>query len=315
MSSLVKKFNSFTKLLCPKRTKEEIEKMDTNLRNRLRGFAFGYAIIWALVQIIGFVALMFVFVFSSYNEFMYTKTCCTANILMMDDYGKPLEDCGQKACRLYDFSFSGSYSLIQDRPRYPFDGPTSRVFEINSQKWCCNLAETSDTCCDYLPIRVGCGCVGWMSTFSAIVAMFMTQVVLQGFYSFCARRSAWWVVIMSGPVLLLRLLLFVIMFYILWGFMFSFLFFWVAMYYCDNPYVFKWYKFGAYYSYYFFSHIERVFRLGFTRWNGELDMDALVGAHTVYAFITDFIFGLGYVLLNRQQDPLGKYFDLTFFDL
>jgi len=147
------------------------------------------------------------------------------------------------------------------------------------------------------------------------VAMFMTQVVLQGFYSFSSRRNAWYVPAVVIPTLLLRLVLFVVMFYILFGFMFSFIFFWVAMYYCDNPYAFEWYKFGAYYMYYFFKHIESVFRLGFSRWNGQMDMDALVGAHTIYAFFTDLIFGLVYVVLNRQQDPIGKYFDLTFFDL
>jgi len=315
MASPLKFLKEVAKRLCPKRTKDELDKMDQNLKHRLRGFAFGYAMIWALVQIIGFVVLLFVFVSSPSNEFMYTKTCCNATISLSDQFGKPLGDCSQNACRLYDFTFSGSYALVQHRPRYPTAGSASKIFEINSQQWCCNLAETSQTCCDNLPISFSCGCTGWVSTFSAIVAMFMTQVVLQGFYSFSARRSAWFVMGMSIPVLLLRLFLFVVMFYILWGFLFSFIFFWVAMYYCDNPYVFRWYKFGAYYMYYFFVHIERVFRLGFTRWNGKMDMDALVGAHTVYAFIVDFVFGLVYAVLNTQKDAMGKFFDLTFFDL
>jgi len=303
--------------LCPPRKKDGIVGED---RRRLEGFAYLYIMTWATLQIFGFLVLFIMFLFSKYNYFMTLKDCCTATDYI-DSGGVPLESCSNKACKLYDFIWDGTTSILDDRPRSPKNGPYSIIFEYNDEQYCCNLSESDEQCCDFIPFGSSCGAVMWVSGFSAVCGMLMVQIVLSGIYSYSSRRNAWYVVGMTVPAVLIRVILFLIVFYVFWGFMFAFIFFWAPVMYCDNPYGYDWWKFGFWYMKYFFEHIHDVFQKGVTGWDFHMDMDAMVGCHSVYAFVVDLLFSLYYAIFcnntKRNAETLKKnfYLDLTFFDL
>jgi len=317
MRQLVARSRVLANRLCPPRKKDGIVGED---RRRLEGFAYLYVMIWTTIQIFGFLVLFIFFLFSDYNYFMTLEDCCEATTYLESNDGVPLESCSNKACQLYDFIWDGSTSLFDNRPRSPYDGRYSKIFEYNDKKYCCNLSESDPECCDFMPFGSSCGAVMWVSGFSAVCSMLMVQVILSGFYSYSSRRSSWYVVGMTIPAVVLRVLLFLIVFYVFWGFMFAFIFFWAPAMYCDNPYGYDWWKFGYWYMKFFFEHIGDVFLKGFTAWDGHMDMDALVGCHAVYAYSVDLFFALFYVCFNNFGKKSANsdkkfYLDLTFFDL
>ena len=155
-----------------------------------------------------------------------------------------------------------------------------------------------------------------MAGFSAVCAMLMTQVTLQGFYSFMSRRGSFYTVLSVVAGTMLRLLLFISMFYFFFGFMFIFLFFWVPMMYCDNPYAYEWWKFGYLYVYYFFDNFAWMVQNGLTQWDGNMDFDTCIATHMSLSMMVDFVMALMYVCLSRIKDNRGQpYFHLTFFKL
>ena len=80
-----------------------------------------------------------------------------------------------------------------------------------------------------MPYGAECAAIMWVCGFAAVCAMLMTQVMLQGFYSFCSRRGPLWTVVSVIGGMFLRLALFFLLFYFFFGFMFLFIFFWVPM--------------------------------------------------------------------------------------
>ena len=156
----------------------------------------------------------------------------------------------------------------------------------------------------------------WATGFAAVCGMLMTQVMLQGFYSFCSRRGSHFTVISVFIGIFLRLIIFCILFYFFFTFLFTFIFFWVPMLLCDNPYAYNWWKFGFAYVYYFFENFAWVLANGFTEWDGNMDLDTLIATHTSCSVLVDLLFALSYIGLSRIKDNKGQpYFHLTFFRL
>jgi hypothetical protein len=310
MRTIVKKSRQYANLFCPPRDKDD-RKIDE--KRRLEGFAYLYIMAWTTSQIVGFLVLFIIFLFSDYNYFMQNEDCCNATSYLNDNNNFPNTDCGMKSCLLYDHVFDGDIDLIQARPREPQHGHYSYIFEYNDSQYCCNLSENNDQCCSKLSFGSSCGAVMWVCGFSAVCSMVMVQVILSGFYSFSSRNKSWLVILSTLLAVLLRVILFFFIFYIFFGFMFSFIFFWVPMMYCDNQYAFAWWKFGYWYMKFFFQKTNDVWTKGITQWDYHMDMDAMVGCHSVYAFGVDLLFSSLYVWLNRIKK--GYYLDLTFFDL
>merc|ERR1719464_112294 len=278
-------------------------------------------IIWTLVQLLIFVVLMVLFILSPSNPFMKESDCCTADqSLTRAGNDLPLRDCANLACSFESFGYpveaNSNAWLFQDLPQNPLDGEASTLFEYGGEMWCCNLSANDESCCSHLPYGAACGAVMWMSGFAAVCGMIMTQVVLQGFYSFCSRRSAWWTTVSVVLGMGLRLIVFVTLFYFFWGFMFAFLFFFYPMLQCDNQHAFDWWRFGYLYVYYWFDNFGWIIQHGLTEWDGEMDFDTLIATHTSLAVIADGVFALIYVLLSKIKDSKGQaYFHLTWFKL
>jgi len=310
--NLFDKFQVYANTYFPARDKKEVSP---ELQKRLEGFSYLYNIIWLSLQVTGWLILLIIFLFSKYNVFMQTADCCTADQYLFDNTGSiPLEDCSTATCKLYDFVWSGSYTLVQERPRKPVDGRHSLIYNYNDEQWCCNLSGTSDECCDFLPWRGSCAAVMWVSGFSVVVGMLMTQVILLGFYAYSARRGEYYVLGAAFFGVFLRLILFFFTYYLFLGFMFIFLFFWLAMVWCDNPYSYIWYKFGAFYVEYFFIHARYVFHHGFA-WDHHVNVNSFIGLSTVFSFYCDMFFAGLYCFLTKRKDKKGQYLDLTYFDL
>merc|ERR1712087_558891 len=136
--------------------------------------------------------------------------------------------------------------------------------------WCCNLHASETECCASLPWGWACGMVMWMCGFASICSMVMTQVVLQGFYSFTARRNALFAALSTFIGVFMRLCMFEIMFHTFFGFCFVFLHFWYPMIQCDNPHAYKWWEFGYEYFYHFFVTINHLITYGVTEWDGYM---------------------------------------------
>lgn len=276
-------------------------------------------IIWTFFQILVFVCLLVAFYSSTNNYFMRDyDTCYATDVLTRANNDLPLKECANKACLFHNYTvFSGSiWGMNDDRPRDPRDGAKSMVFEYDQQWWCCNYDATSTECKSKLPYGAACGAIMWVAGFSAVCAMLMTQVTLQGFYSFCSRRSALWTVISVIGGIFLRLTIFVTLFYFFFGFMFAFIFFWIPMLLCDNPYAFQWWKFGYLYVYYFFENFAWIISNGFTKWDGNMDFDTMIATHSSLAMMIDFLFALVYIALSKIKDHKGQpYCHLTFFKL
>jgi len=292
---------------------------DIRLNQRLEGFSYLYMIIWTFIQLVIFVILMILFYGSKENYFMRDKDCCKAQeYLTRTNNDLPLKDCSNQACPFENYGniFSGALALNDNRPRTPHNGDFSQVFQYQQQWWCCNLDANTDECCNKLPYGPSCGAIMWFCGFSAVCAMLMTQVTLQGFYSFCSRRNAYWTLLSVIPGMLLRLLLFFLLFYFFFGFMFIFIFFWIPMMICDNPYAFEWWKFGYLYVYFWFENLGWILSNGFTHWDGNMDFDTLIATHTSLSVLVDAFFAIIYVLLSKIKDNKGQpYFHLTFFKL
>jgi len=281
-------------------------------------------LIWTAVQLALFVGIMMIFYFSGSNYFMQTEDCCEATeYLTRTNNELPLKDCSNLACPLRlgseksDYTlFSGSDAISDDRPRRPLNGKYSHVFAYQQEYWCCNLDAQSNQCCNGLEYGISCYALATMAGFSAVCAMLMTQVTLQGFYSFMSRRSSCHTLLSVFIGTMLRLVFFTILFYFFFGFMFIFCFFWVPMIFCDNPYAYEWWKFGYLYVYYFFENFVWMLTNGLTEWDGNMDFDTVIATHMTLSVMVDFLMAMLYVCLSRIKDDKGQvYFHLTFFRL
>lgn len=104
------------------------EEYDVDDRALIVGFQNFFVMTWTATQCAIFLIFLSLFLQSEANEFMKQDTCCTADVLLYDDNGVPLEDCSQQACVLYDFVWSGTWTLFDSKPRKPEDGETSHLF-------------------------------------------------------------------------------------------------------------------------------------------------------------------------------------------
>jgi len=297
---------------------DSTQKEDLKLASRLAGFSYLYTMIWVAVQMVIFVFLFILFLMSEKNPYMKDTDCCESNrYLTRENNNLPFESCPTASCQLYDFVYDGSgYQLGDQRPREPKDGEFSEIFTYGGGKWCCNLHATETECCSALPWGWACGCIMWMCGFASICSMVMTQVILQGFYSFCSRRNSLFTMLAAMPGLIMRLFLFEIMYHTFGVFCFLFLHFWFPMIRCDNPHAEEWWAFGYSYFYHFFASIDWVLTHGFTEWDGYFDLDTFISTHCSLAFAADFFFGLLYFILSKIKDEQHRpYLHLTFFKL
>ncbi len=186
-----------------------------------------------------------------------------------------------------------------------------------------------------MPLRKSCASLMWLAGFSGVCSMLMTQVVLAGFYSFLSRRSPFFTIFGIVPAALFRMLFFCVTFYIFFGFMFCFIFFWVAMMICDNPHAlsrlslslspflpsifsindrYDWYQFGYLYPRHFIEFWDHV--ASAHHWDGNMDVDAFVGFHTGFSLLIDIIFVTIYIFMSFVKDDRKvPYLQLSFFDL
>jgi hypothetical protein len=288
-------------------------------KTQLESYAYLYNMAWSGFQLAGFIIILFIFLISPDNEFNITEKCCTAqpDEVLRDELGVPRKICSQASCQLYNGLYDGERDFFQKRPRRPQDGDHSSIFEWDGGRWCCNLSKSETECCDRQPWGAMCTACMWVAAFSAICAMVMTQTVLQGIYSFSARLQPWHPILTVFPVAVLRTLMFFAIFYIFWGFMFCFIFFWVPMFYCDNPHAFRYYRLGYRYLYWWFVHFGDVFAQGASEpWDGKIDSASFVGSHSIFSICCDFIFTVAYFFLNKTKDKQNNsYINLCYFDL
>jgi len=323
MRKLVNGFGVAAEKCCPlpalaKALAESYTKQDMKLKARLSGFSFLYTMIWVGAQMTIYVCLFILFLLSEKNPYMKDEDCCTADTyLERNGNDLPYADCPTQSCQLYDFEFDGTGKQLGDyRPRDPEDGEYSSIFANQGTQWCCNLHATDTECCSKLGWGWTCGCIMWMCGFASICSMVMSQVILQGFYSFTARRNPINVALSTFAGIFMRLFLFQIMYHLFGVFCFLFLHFWYPMIQCDNPHALKWWEFGYEYFYHFFASIGWVATHGFTEWDGYMDLDTFISTHATMAFVTDLAFAIIYAPLYKIKDQQHRpYLHLSFFKL
>ena len=131
MRSIVKSTSSLAKKICPPLELDEFEEEEKEI---VVGYQNFFVICWTSVQMVIFmIFLAFFLTGGEDNFFTQRKKCCDATSQKFTDDGLPWPDCSQRTCKLYPFTWDGTWDFFDRRPREPENGESSRLYTVSGE--------------------------------------------------------------------------------------------------------------------------------------------------------------------------------------